>query len=97
MFYFILCLWGFFLLHKKRHSRCDGQHSVHLCPRTSHFFPSALAALFATIKFSLIEEQEFPKVYWCEFHENNWLGQRRLLLMPVLRKRQRHESDKSTE
>lgn len=62
--------------------------------------PSSLCIIFLKqlTSFSLIEEQQSPKVYWYEFDESNWLGQRRkLLLMPVLRKRQKHESNKSTE
>lgn len=48
--------------------------------------------------FSLTEEQQSLKVYWYEFHGSNRLDQRRkFLLMRVLRKRQKHESDKSTK
>lgn len=72
---------------------------VYLCPLISHFFPLPWQhCLKQLTSFSLTEEQESPQVYWCEFHETNWPGQRRkLLLVPVLRKRQKHESDKSAE
>lgn len=69
-----------------------------LYPQISHFPLPWQHCLKQLTNFSLIEEQESPEVYWCEFHERSWLDQRRkLLLMPVLRKRQKHESDKSAE
>lgn len=73
--------------------------SICLCPQISPFFPLPWQYLLKQLaSFSLIEQQESPEVCWYEFHESNWLGQRRkLLLMPVLRKRQKRESDKSTE
>lgn len=72
---------------------------VCLYPQINPLFPLPWQhCLKQLTSFSLIEEQESSKVYWCEFHESNWLDQgRKLLLKPVLRKRQEHESDKSAE
>lgn len=99
MFYFILCLWVFLFCVERDVLDMIDNSFVCLCPQISHFFPLPWQHCSKQLtSFSLIEEQESPKVYWCGFHESNWLGQRRkLLLMPVLRKRQKHESDKSAE
>lgn len=99
MLYIILGFGFFFWKKKGILDMMDNiMLSICLCPQISPFFPLPWQYLLKQLaSFSLIE-QESPKVCWYEFHESNWLGQRRkLLLMPVLRKRQKHESDKSTE